>query len=364
MKRKLTLFLLVLLCLMLSGCNLSIDGNYHSVQPHQDERVEQLRESVTAASYTELREVLTQLIENGQQSSVIYMSGFQTERITDYMNRAIGLIKRENPVAAYAVEKITYDIGTNSGMPAIAVKIEYLHNRSEILRIRKAVDMQAAFLMIENALYDCEAGLLVRVNAYEEVDFTLWVQDYVEAHPDICMETPQVIAVSYPETGKDRLLELSFIYQTNRESLRTMQQYVRPVFEAAVLNVSGEETQYDKFSLMYSFLMERNEYQLETSLTPAYSLLRHGVGDSKTFATVYAAMCRRADLDCQVVTGTKDGVPWVWNIISLDGEYYHIDLLDEGNESKFRLLTFEDMHGYVWDYSAYPQTGDAETELP
>lgn len=361
--RRIWVFLLaLLLCLVLCGCNFSIDGNYHSIQPHQDEQAEEWRESVTAASYSELREVLAKLIENGQQSSVIYMPGFQPETLIDYMNRAIGLIRRENPIAAYAVDKITYDIGTNSGMPAIAVQVSYIHNRSEILRIRKVADMKTVSFMIEEALADLAAGIVVRITAYEDIDFALLVQEYVEDYPDTCMETPQIVAVSYPETGKDRVLEVSFTYQTNRESLRTMQQYVRPVFEAAQLNVSGEETHYDKFSLMYSFLMERSEYKLETSLTPAYSLLRHGVGDSKAFATVYAAMCRRAGLDCQVVTGTKNGTPWVWNIISLNGVSYYIDLLAEENDGEFRLMTMEDMQGYVWDYSAYPQTGELEKE--
>ena len=359
MKRRLVL-LVIAVCLTLSGCSLSIDGNYHSVQPHQDEQGEILHESATVTTYSELQSALVELIENGQQRSVIYMPGFEADRLTGYMNRVIDYIKRENPVAAYAVDAITYEIGTSGGMPAIAVQISYIHNRTEILRIQKAADMESAVVAIQNALDACDAGVLIRIAAYETTDFALLVQDYVEEHPDTCMETPLVTAVSYPETGDDRILELSFVYQTSRDSLRTMQQYVRPVFTAAGLNVSGEETQHDKFALMYVFLMERSEYQLETSITPAYSLLRHGVGDSKAFSTVYAAMCRRAELDCQVVSGTRNGEPWVWNLICQDGVYYHIDLLNEKNEGNLYLLTPEDMQEYVWDYSSYPQTGDGE----
>lgn len=361
MKRKLVLLLAVLLCFTLSGCNLWMDGSYYSVQPHEDEQNDVIRESATASTYSELRQVLVALIENGQQSSVVYMPGFQSSKLTEYMNRAIANVKQENPVAAYAVDDITYDIGTSSGMPAIAVNISYIHNRSEILRIRNVADMNGASRMIEDALDDCEAGIVIRVTEYEDLDFALLVQNYVEANPDICMEIPHVIAMSYPQGGKDRVVELSFTYQTSRESLRDMQKYVRPVFEAAKLNVSGEETQSAKFALMYAFLMERSDYQLETSITPTYSLLRHGVGDSKAFATVYAAMCTRAGLDCQVVTGTRDGAPWVWNIICQDGIYYHIDLLNEANEGKLRGLTEEDMQSYVWDYSSYPSTGSEKT---
>ena len=139
-------------------------------------------------------------------------------------------------------------------------------------------------------------------------------------------------------------------------SLRTMQKYVEPVFEAAELNVIGEESESVKFELMYAFLMERFEYTLETSITPAYSLLCHGVGDSKTFAMVYSTMCRRADVECRIVSGTKNGEAWYWNLICEDGVYYHVDLL---SPSGFIKYSDAQMGAYVWDYSAYPACGVA-----
>ena len=96
-------------------------------------------------------------------------------------------------------------------------------------------------------------------------------------------------------------------------------------------------------------------HTLETSITPIYSLLRHGVGDSKAFATVYAAMCRQADLECKVVTGTKEGEPWVWNMICVDGVYAHVDLLESLEAGRMQVRYQNEMDGYVWDYSAYPE---------
>ena len=121
-------------------------------------------------------------------------------------------------------------------------------------------------------------------------------------------------------------------------------------------------------SMLYAFLMERFEYKQETSITPAYSLLRHGTGDSRAFAQVYAAMCRDAGLTCMTVTGTRDGEPWTWNIL-LDGEeYYHVDLLRCSENGRYREQTDAEMEGYVWDYSEYPAcTGSpvtAETTAP
>ena len=39
------------------------------------------------------------------------------------------------------------------------------------------------------------------------------------------------------------------------------------------------------------------------------------------------------------------------------GQYYHVDLLRSADSSRLTPLTDDEMEGYVWDYSAYPETG-------
>ena len=56
-----------------------------------------------------------------------------------------------------------------------------------------------------------------------------------------------------------------------------------------------------------------------------------------------------------VVTGTRSGEPWVWNIILDNGSYQHVDLLRCSNLGGFRTFSDRGMDGYVWDYSAYPE---------
>ena len=163
----------------------------------------------------------------------------------------------------------------------------------------------------------------------------------------------------YPETGDSRVVELRFTYRNDRAKLLEMQDYVSPIFAASTLNVRGEAEESVKFSRMYSFLMERTDYQVRPSVTPAYSLLRDGYGDSRAFADVFGAMCRRAGLACETVTGTRSGEPWSWNIIREDGVYYHVDLLRSANGDGFHKLTAAEMKYYAWDLSAYPQTGTA-----
>lgn len=359
MKRWTVLFLAALLCFSMTGCDLWLNSSYYSVTPHTGDSNTNLPESLEVSSYSQLQNVLVELVWAGKQNAVIAVRDMEQEKLGGVVDMAIRYVTQSDAIGSYAVENVEYEIGTSTGRTAIAVDISYRHSRSDILRIKKTETMEDAVNVITAALENCDAGVVVLVDVYKHTDYTQMIQDYVDLNPDVCMEMPQVSADVYPQTGIQRVIELSFTYQNSREDLRQMQSYVGPVFTASDLNVRGEEEQSTKFSRMYSFLMERADYTIETSITPAYSLLRHGVGDSKSFATVYAAMCRRAGLDCQTVTGTRAGDPWVWNIICEDGVYYHVDLLQSSSEGRLCKLSPEQMQGYVWDYSAYPASGTA-----
>lgn len=362
MKLRRLVFLLVALCLLLSGCDMWMAGSYHSVTPHQEADTTVYEGAVELSSYTKLYQALCDMVADGIQTGVFHFASIEENQLKTYLNMATTGVVTSDPVGAYAVDTIDWEVGTNAGRTAVSVTVHYTHSRSEILRIKQVSTMEQAYEQIHQALRDCEPNVVVLVEAYEATDMVQKVQDFVEQNPNLCMEMPQVSPAVYPQSGSRRVVELSFAYQNSREDLRQMQTYVEPIFRAANLNVSAEEGETTKFSRMYAFLMERTDYQLETSITPAYSLLRHGVGDSRAFAQVYAAMCREAGLECHVVTGSRDGNPWTWNLICADGVYYHVDLLRSLSAGKLQRLTEADMPGYVWDYTAYPEAGPSYQE--
>ena len=364
MKRLLAVLLIIGVCVSLCGCDSWMAGSYYSVRPHREAGKQESSGAAEVTNFEQLRQALESMVSDGLQEGVVYANSIETEQLKTYMTIARDHIVSQYPIGAYAVDSIDYELGTNAGRIAVAVRIAYNHTRSEILRIRQAQDMSQARAIVMEALRECEPAVVIQVDGYEEMDVIQLVQDYVDTNPDVCMEMPQVSAAVYPDTGSQRVLEVTLGYQSSRETLRTMQGYVQTVFQAAKLNVSAEEEETTKFARMYAFLMERSDYRVETSITPSYSLLRHGVGDSKAFAVVYAAMCREAGLECRVVSGTKDGEPWVWNLICSDGVYYFVDLIRSKSAGKLQRLTEDDMRGYVWDYSAYPTAGPVYTPKP
>ena len=365
MKHKL-LPLLLAMSLLLGGCGW-LNGSFVSVTPHAVPKQVSHSGTITAANYKEFVAALKQLVSTGTEVAAIHVSEYPAKALETGVKRAVFEVKHNDPIGSYAVEEIQYEIGSSSGLPAVSITVAYRHNATELQGIRRALGVTQAQTAAAAALESYQPGIVLLVSQYEDTDFSQFVQDYASEHPETIMEVPQVTQAMYG-TGESRVVELIFSYQTSRDALRRMQAQVKPVFESAVLYVSGDGDDYQKYSQLYAFLMERFDYKQETSITPAYSLLRHGIGDSRAFAQVYAAMCRDAGLTCMSVTGTRNGEPWTWNIIRDGEEFYHVDLLRCSVDGKYRERTDEEMEGYVWDYSEYPACVGAplseQAELP
>ncbi len=347
--------LVLAVCMLLGGCDSLLDGEYVYTQPHENMDSSWQNAAVHAQNYWQLYGALEDMVTNGATQGVIFVSRYDQAKVTKDMQSATKRLLEVNPIAAYAVADIKAELGTAGGEAALAVEIAYLHDRGEIRRIQKVDGIDAAAGKIRSAINTCDVGIVLLVDQYKNVDFVQIVEDYAVTYPELVIEQPVVTVNVYPDSGTVRVVEVKFSYITSRDTLKEMQTRVRNMFTSASLYVSADTQDQDKLFHLYSFIMERFEFAIETSITPAYSLLLHGVGDQRAFAMVYAAMCARQRIDCHMVTGTKGGEAHFWNIVGIDGLYYHVDLLRCSAEGEFALYTDADMTGYVWDYDAYPR---------
>ena len=360
MKKRLIAFASAL-CLMLGGCSW-MDGSYVSVKPHQEQTTGTQTGTISASNYYQLRQALEDLVNAGTENAVVHVAEYEQDLVESGMNAAVHYICELLPMGAYAVDSVEYEIGTGGGQPAISVSISYIHGRSELRKIRRVESMEQVQQAVEDVLGQCGDSLVLLVDRYYEWDLIQMVEDFANKKPNVVMETPQVAVGLYPESGSSRVVELKFTYQTSRDALRQMQTQVQRVFASASLYVSSDSEETRKFSQLYTFLTERFDYKIETSITPSYSLLCHGVGDSEAFASAFSAICRQAGLDCRIVSGTRAGEAWFWNMILENEVYYHVDLLQSMAAGQLQKLTDEQMQGYVWDYSSYPAAGSSAAD--
>ena len=142
MKRRM-ICLAAALCLLLTGCSW-FDGSYVHVTPHREQGSSGQTEAVSASNYAQLLDILEEMVTSGTESGVINVANYDRDMVEVNMTAAVQYIRNRHPVGAYAVEQMEYEVGTNSGKPAIAVNVTYRHSRIEIQKIRKAQTMEDA----------------------------------------------------------------------------------------------------------------------------------------------------------------------------------------------------------------------------
>lgn len=361
MKRLFCLILAALASLS-AGCGI-LRGSYVSVKPHQVGYAQENQDESVIRTYSELRNSVTGLIDNRQETGVFTLTDYPEEDVHRDMERAITYACTVYPIGVYAVSDITYEYGQNR----LSVSIDFRRSEAELDQIRTVRGVEGAKAAVNQALAGFEDVLVLQITGYSETDFSQYVADYAAEHPEIVMELPQVTVQVTPQQGLARIVELQFTYQTTRDSRRSMLSQVRQVFSSAQLYVSSDAADAVKLNQLYGFLAERFDYTIQTSITPSYSLLCYGIGDSRAFAQVYAAMCRQSGLEAMTVSGTRNGESRFWNIVRDGDTYYHVDLLECAARGYFREMSDGEMGAYVWDYSAYPACGtpvSGETQPP
>jgi hypothetical protein len=358
--KRIAFALVLALGVLLTGCGSFSGADYIWTETYRMPDYPEPGQDTVISNYLQVEKILTDMVENGQTEKTVSVVNYQAKQLEEDVKRAVEQLQRYNPIAAYALDEIGCEMGSIAGRLVMLINISYRHDRMDVGSIKRVADTREAMRTIEEALNECQSSIVVCIQEYMLTDFAQYVEEYALLHPDKVMEIPQIVENVYPKSGRTRVVELKLHYQSSRETLRSMQDKVEPVFASAELYVSGDGMDSVKFSQLYTFLLERYDYTIKTSITPAYSLLRHGVGDNKAFAMVYAAMCRRAGLECVMVSGTRDGVSHYWNIVCCDGMYYHLDLRRCAEEGRFALRSDCDMDGYVWDYSGYPDCASLE----
>ena len=68
-------------------------------------------------------------------------------------------------------------------------------------------------------------------------------------------------------------------------------------------------------------------------------------------------------MECHLVAGSRAGIDHYWNLLNIDGRYYHIDLMRnlELEQTELVLLTTQELleEGYSWEAGAYPAAVEA-----
>ena len=177
------------------------------------------------------------------------------------------------------------------------------------------------------------------------------------------------------------VVELKLQYLYPAEKIRTMRDEVENKANEIIKTIIKHGmSDYDKVLAVHDHIIKNSRYDrlnADSNTVPpeeheAYGVLVKGAGVCDSYAKAMKLLLEKAEVQCIIVEGSKveatvqgnAAVDHAWNIVKLDGEYYHIDATwDDAYEEKdsteliyhhFNLNDEEMKKTHVWDKTQYP----------
>ena len=100
---------------------------------------------------------------------------------------------------------------------------------------------------------------------------------------------------------------------------------------------AGEgKSDYQKALALHDWLCENASYDDTLTIHDPSGVLLQGTGVCESFALAYQMLLTEAGVENVYVTGTANGGGHAWNMVKLDGEWYHVDVTwDENSTDRY-----------------------------
>ena len=360
MKRTLTAVLFVILCLAFAGCGTLLDGTYESVTASEDEMPIKEGSTLIVSSYQSLRNAILELVDTYGTEETLTFTGY-TGDIAEDLPRVCAELKAENPLCAYAVDYISYDLNRIVSYYEAQIYINYSRTPEELAALHSIVSVANAPDALRAAIKAGEENLCF--SAVGNALTTEAVQSVADAGyydaPLQFISRPRVSLSVYPNTGISRIYAVHFDYGAAPEQRAEQLSALRQAVAAIIAQLDGSDM--DRAAQAAALLSERCTRTRDTLLEnlTAYAALVGGRANAEGVAMAYKALCDEAGIPCLVISGRMDKRSHAWNMIELDGNYYHVDVSRLTEEGSVLLHTDSDMRSeYWWDIDLYPASVD------
>lgn len=364
MKKKIiALFAAAALAASLSGCASIFDKEYIAITDYVDASTPPQQEgTVQVENYLELKLAINKLITAHEGSGSLDFSSYKGENISDDLAAACNEVRSETALAAYVVDYISYDLDRLVSYYEAEVYVYYLHTQEEVEAIVSVGTVSGLYDAVSAALEQMSPGLVVMVTASgaSEAEVTGYVTEAYFENPLSCVNLPTTEVTMYTGGGLQRIYEINLDYGASVASLASRKEILSAELTELAGRVTSRGEAYRALQAA-TVVMETCASNAEAGDT-LWDAVHLGAADSRGMALAFKALCDIVEVDCTVVAGRLDRAEHYWNIVTVDGASYHVDVsaaAERGLAATF-FISDADMWGrYWWDNENYPQCDGA-----
>jgi hypothetical protein len=157
----------------------------------------------------------------------------------------------------------------------------------------------------------------------------------------------------YEKIGNKAILKVS--YKTTKEQ----EEYIN-IELSKIINsiIAPNMTDFDKIKTINQYLVNRFDYDKSLKSNNVYSALTTGKTICQGYAMAAYKMFNLVGIENRIIIGNLDGVPHGWNLVKLNGKWYHLDITNNDSVGENRYFLTNDQalrsEGFTWKADDYP----------
>lgn len=375
MKRLSTILVFLTLIIVLTvGCASILDGYFQSERRHvAPPYVPEPVEHISVSDIGEFTWLLIELIMEHETEAHILYHHFGTEDIQEELEFAAEQIKRSHPIGAFAVSNIAITVTRIVTYFEVDVTIEYKRTEEELAEIITVATESRMMSELLNVMRQhTDQAVFQSTLQFTEEIIAEKIRYIYYNNPGEVVMLPIVTVEMFPQVGSGRIYPISriysiqFSYMYDSAMMRQFGGFLSLYVERNAGRITGDTDSLKLLNLVRDLAasIEFDEGTARTisvhgaqniSATAFGALVRNrAVGEG--FAMAFKALSNELGFDNRIVLGYLDGRHHAWNIVELDGYFYHIDVAMIAMNAEYGLETaflrndddFEAM-GYEWD---------------
>ncbi|GAA0078209.1 hypothetical protein UT300005_25870 [Clostridium sp. CTA-5] len=149
--------------------------------------------------------------------------------------------------------------------------------------------------------------------------------------------------------------QVNVTYRTTSEQ----EKYINSELKRIVNNLIDKNmSDIDKVVAINNYLVKIYKYDDTLKSDNVYSALTTGKTICQGYAMTAYKMFNLAGIQSRIVIGTLNNTGHAWNLVKVNGQWYHLDITNNDNVVRDKYLLESDgflkNNGFSWDNSAYP----------
>lgn len=133
------------------------------------------------------------------------------------------------------------------------------------------------------------------------------------------------------------------MFNGNAIRINTLKQQVESKADSVLSKLNDDMSDFEKEIVIQKYLIENTIYAEDKNSHNLLGPLVDGIAVCEGYSLAFQYLMRRAGVPCITIMGSFGGESHLWNMVEIEGDYYHIDVTadDPVVESGEQILTFD-----------------------